>query len=255
MQGRPARVVVDRRGLNYYDLPVQPARNLGWWRSIEPAHLRPSNGGGRVLSLSDYSVTAGLQDSTPVTFVVENRTVRRSVTVSKEALDPGRVYLVRTEDGLVAMTDPPLAPMNISTPGGYADRRFVANATFTVVVDGVPVERTRLPKRVTRASDTPLSELTTGVSMRLADDPSDLPERYQDDPGDYDWTDHTVLYLHNWNYETLVVSGASNSSGGNCPLDNTCFYRISDGTKLRIETADGTVLFEDTVDGNRTVAP
>lgn len=255
LRGHPTRIVVDRRGVNYYDQRVRSTRALGWWRSIEAAHLRPSNGGGRVVHVSSYSVTDSLPDSAPVSFVVGNESVRQSVTVSKDELDDGRVYLVRTPDGLAAMTDPPLAPMNLSVPGGVADRRFVANATLTVVVNGVPVKHTGLAERVTRASGTPRSELLTGISMRLADDPSDLEEHRRDDVAEYDWSNHTVLSLHNWNYDTLAVTDDDGERAEKCPLDHTCFYRIADGNRVRIETGNGTVLFEDSVNGTREVAP
>jgi hypothetical protein len=252
----PGRVVVDRRGRNLLDVPVGPSGRLGSVYSVTAAHLRPENGGGRVLRVDDLQFGTAVEPDTPVTLAVENGTTSRSLTVPARELSSDRFYLSRTPDGLAFRNSGGIAA-HVSPAAGFAERRFVANATLTVTVHGIPVVEKPVPERATQASETPLSELLTGVAIQLYDEPPDgallgQGERLRA----MNWTGYTFVKVHSWDYDALHVSGGFDVFHPDVVReDRTAYYRASDGARFRVETANGTRLFEGTADGTRTVSP
>lgn len=255
---RPRRVVVDWEGLNYYDLRVRSSASVASFGNFEAAHLRPSNGGGRTVRVGNSDVSWSVPWSAPLTFIVGNRTSSRSVTKPvRTAFLNDSFYVVRTADGLAVVNETHPAPLSLPFDGTVADRRFVANATLTITVEGVPVVYRRLPDRVTQSNETPVSELLTGVSIATFDSPDAVPEPSLVDSVvlPTNWTEHTLVRVHNWNYHQISVSGGVDDESTQCPPDHTCFYRVPDGERIRVETGNGTVLYEGRVNGNATIAP
>lgn len=253
---RPKRIIVDADGLNYYNLRVQSTQTLVSWYSITPARLRPSNGGGRVFRVDSFGVNFDLRDETTVTFTIGNQSVSRSLTVPAANLSLDRFYLIRTPDGLAVTNDDRIGPYELSPPDETASRRFVANATLTISVDGIPVASKQPPEYVTQASDRELARIQTGVSVqthaKAPDHPMHSTEEYLESQN---WTGHTLVDVHNWNYEAVYVEGPLGLHPSRCGLDQTCYYRAPDGATITVKTPNGTVLYHRAVEGNETITP
>lgn len=252
----PERLVVDRTGRNLHDAPVEPGSRLGSVYSVVAAHLRPRNGGGRVLRVDDLQFGEHAGPDTSVTLTVGNGTAARSLTVRARDLSTERFYLLRTADGLEVRNAGGIAT-HVTPSTRFANRRFVADARFRVRAGGVVVVERPVPERVTQAGPRPLPALLTGVGIRTYDEPPDRallgrgPELRA-----MNWTGDTFVTVHSWDYDRLRVGGGVDAlHSGALREDETHYYRASDGTTVWVETANGTRLYRGTANGSAVVSP
>lgn len=251
----PERLVVDRRGRNLYDRPVEPGSRLGSVQSVVAAHFRPRNGGGRVLRVDGLRIDEALAQNGTVTLAVGNGTASRSVTVPARNLSGDRFYLLRTPTGLAVRNAGGIA-VHVRPPTRFADRRFVADARLRVTVDGVPVVTRPVPRQATRAGERSLDRLLTGVGITAYDEPPDRsllgrgPELRA-----MNWTGYTFVAIHSWDYDALAVRGGADVAH---PVvvreDHTSYVRARDGTRFWIETENGTRIYEGLADGSAQVS-
>lgn len=254
--GTARELIVDWRGRNLRVVPVGAASELASVYSVTAAHLRPRNGGGRVLRVDDLSFGDAVGPDRPVTIRVGNGTSSRSLTVPAGDLSSDRFYLSRTPDGLAVENSGGIAT-HVSPAGGFADRRFVANATLTVEVWGMAVVERAVPRRATQAGSRPLDELLTGVAIETYDEPPDRSLLgYGDELRSMNWTGYTMLAVHSWDYDALHVTGGVDLFHPDVVReDHTSYYRASDGARFWIETANGTRLYAGTANGTEVVSP
>lgn len=254
--GYPKPIIVfDRKGINVYEVPIEPKSALGSLYSVTASHLLPKNGGGRVLRVDDLEMGEMFSRNDSVTITVVNATKTRSITKKKNELSNNRFYLTRTPEGLEVENSDGIVT-HVTPSKGFSERRFVANATLEVTADGLPIVRKPVPERATRASSEPLDELLTGVGIHLYDTPPDGSmlghgRRIRS----MDWGGHTLLKVHSWDYDTLRVSGGEDMGFPSViHEDQTGYYRLRDGERFRVETGDGRTLHEGVADGTETVS-
>jgi hypothetical protein len=249
-------LIFDRQGVNVYEVPIEPGSALGSVYSVTASHLLPENGGGRVLRVDSLKIGEMFSGNDSVTVTVGNKTETRSVTKTKSELSRNRFYLMRTRGG-VELENSDGIVTHVTPSDGFAEKRFVSNATIEVTVDGIPIVRKPVPERATQASSEPLDELLTGVGIQLYSTP---PDRAMLGHGrriiSMDWERHTLLKIHSWDYDTLRVSGGEEIGFPSViSEDQTGYYRLRDGESFRVETGDGITLYEGVANGSKTVSP